>query len=316
MPQRGPVTRNKRIAGSPLASYWRRLCWYSSARASLWRALSRDASHPVASHLRKQMSRVRYLPILRLSFAFGFALLALMAYVYVRIDHAFIWTLPVWLMLFSTFYCAIWIARIVPLMSRQSVFGVLDEISVIPPGRVFVYLTICKVVLNRDDAVMWLGLFRRLVAGLALLVMLLTLCIAFTLLAESSATALVAILLDLFFSAAVIWIEHSQSSVLACLIAIEVSTRVGGNIDKSSIAVAVFALAQILGYALALSIVIGLDQLNLSAALLLFIVIRELLASGLWRLILHGANAEEALPAADSWLRTSTGDRYSSMVDR
>ena len=87
-------------------------------------------------------------------------------------------------MLFSASYCAIWIARIVPLMSRQSILGVLDEISVIPPGRVFVYLTVCKVVLNQDDAVLWLGLLRRVLAGLVTIVLLMSLCIALTLLAD------------------------------------------------------------------------------------------------------------------------------------
>ena len=90
-----------------------------------------------------------------------------------------VWLLPVWLMLFSAPYCAIWIARIVPLMSRQSVLGVLDEISVIPPGRVFIYLTICKVVLNRDDAVIMAELYAARTGGSGnCSYLLMTLCIA------------------------------------------------------------------------------------------------------------------------------------------
>jgi len=246
------------------------------------------------------MSHARYLPVLRLSLAFGFLLLVFLAYFYVLIDHLIILLLPVWLMLFSASYCAIWIARIVPLMSRQSVLGVLDEISVIPPGRVFIYLTICKVVLNRDDAVLWLGLLRRVLAGLVLLVLLMTLCIALSLLSQSSTLELAAILLDLVLSTAVIWLEHSQSTVLACLIAVEVSNRVGGNIDKTSVALTAFALAQILCYAMALAVIIGgvavsthhLDHINVSAMLFLFLLMREFLVSALWRLILNGANEE------------------------
>ena len=228
-------------------------------RASLWRDLSRDASHPVATHLRRQLNRARYLPVLRLSLALGIVLLILLTYSYTHIDHLVVWLLPVWLMLFSASYCAIWIIRIVPLMSRQSILGVLDEISVIPPGRVFVYLTLCKVVLNQDDAVVWLGLLRRVLAGLALLVLLMTLCIALTLLSESSILDLVAILLDLVLVAAVIWLEHSQSTVLACLIAVEASIRSNGNVDKTSVAVVAFALAQALCYAFTLAVIIGLE---------------------------------------------------------
>ena len=216
-----------------------------------------------------------------------------MAYAYAYIDHDFVWTLPIWLMLFSAVYCVIWIARIVPLMAKQSVFGVLDEISVIPPGRVFIYLTICKVVLNRDDAVLWLGWFRRVLAGLALIVLLMTLCIAFAMLSDRSALELAAILLDLFSAAAVIWIEHSQSAVLACLIAIEAPARFGGKIDQTVVAIVAFALAQMLCYAAALSVVVALNRISLALMLLLFIMFRDLLASALWRLILHRANEED-----------------------
>ncbi len=275
------------------SSSWRWFSQHIRARSALWRDLSRDASHPVASRLRRQLSRARYLPVLRVTAVFGAVLLILMAYAYAYIDHDFVWTLPIWLMLFSAVYCVIWIARIVPLMAKQSIFGVLDEISVIPPGRVFIYLTICKVVLNSDDAVLWLGWFRRVLAGLALIVLLMTLCIAFAMLSESSVLDLAAILLDLFSAAAVIWIEHSQSAVLASLIAIEAPARFGGKIDQTIVAIVAFALAQILCYAAALSVVIALNRISLALMLLLFIMFRELLASALWRLILHRANEED-----------------------
>ena len=245
------------------------------------------------------MGRARYLPLLRLSLAAGVALLLLIAYVYTVIDHLIVWLLPVWLMLFSATYCALWIARIAPLMSRQSILGVLDEISVIPPGPVFVYMTVCKVVLNRDDAALWLGMLRRLLAGLALLVLLMTLCIALSLLSESSLLALASILLDLALSTAVIWLEHSQSSVLACLIAVEVSNRAGGGIDKTGIALTVFALLQLLTYAAMLAVIAVMDRMNFGIALLLFLLLRELLVAALWRLILHGANEGGEVATAD-----------------
>ena len=256
------------------------------------------------------MSRARYLPILRVCVVVGAVLLILMAYAYAHFDHDFIWTLPIWLMLFSAVYCVIWIARIVPLVTKQSNFGVLDEISVIPPGRVFIYLTICKVVLNRDDAVLWLGLLRRVLAGLALLVLLFSLCIAFSLQTESSILALLAILLDLFFAAAVIWIEHSQSSVLASLIAIEAVTRFGGKIDRTIVATVVFALTQMLCYALPLAIVFTVNQASLSLMLFLFIVFRELLVSALWRLILHRANETEFQYTRKRWTPSCNAHGY------
>ena len=238
------------------------------------------------------MNAARPWSVLRLSLVFAFVLLVLLAYAYVLLDHMIVWLLPVWLMLLSAPYCVLWIARIVPLLSRQSVLGVLDEISVIPPGRVFVYLTICKVVLNRDDAVLWLSLLRRVLAALISLVLLLTLCIALSLVSQTSIMDLAAILLDLALSAAVIWLEHAQSCVIACLIAVEACNRIDGNIDKTSVTVAIFALAQITGYALALALIILVDHIRLSAALFLFMLLRELLIAILWRRILDGANEE------------------------
>ena len=310
------MTRIRNFIFSPIGSCLGACRWHLRVRAFLWRDLRRDASHPVASHLRRQLSRARHLPPLRLSLVVGFLLLVFLAYVYVALAHMIVWLLPVWLMLFSASYCAIWIARIVSLLSRQSILGVLDEISVIPPGPIFIYLTICKVVLNRDDAVVWLSILRRLIAGLVLLVLLLTLCIALSLLAESSLLELAAILLDLVLTAAVIWLEHSQSAVIACLIAVEVSKRVTANVDKTSIALVAFLLAQISGYALALAIIIALDRIHLSLALLLFLLIRELLAASLWRLILHGANEDMGRLAASRWTSTPKARRGYGPHDR
>ncbi len=287
-----PVTSKRLPFNRRIDNLWRVVLWLALTRLSLWGALSRDARHPVATHLRRQVGRARQLPLLKLSLAYGMLLLVFVGYVYVHVEHVIMWLLPLWLMLFSTFYCAIWIGRIVPLMSRQSILGVLDEISVIPPGRVFVYLTVCKVVLNRDDAVVWLGLLRRLMAGAVLIVLVLSLCIVLSLHTESTLLDVLLILADLVLAAVVILLEHSQSTVIACLIAIEIANRLGGHADRTSAAVAAFVFVQIFCYALVLAVVIALDTLMLGLALFLFLLVRELLVSVLWRMILNGANEE------------------------
>jgi len=296
-----PVTSNRQPFNRRFDDLWRAVLWLALTRLSLWGSLSRDARHPVATHLRRQVGRARQLPLLKLSLAYGMLLLIFGAYVYVHVEHVIMWLLPFWLMLFSTFYCAIWIGRIVPLMSRQSILGVLDEISMIPPGRVFIYLTICKVVLNRDDAVVWLGLLRRVMAGAVLIVLVMSLCIALSLLSDNTLLEVASILADLVLAAAVIVLEHSQSTVIACLIAIEIANRLGGHADRTSVAVAAFVFVQILCYALVLAVVIALDTLILGLALFLFLLIREMLVSALWRLILHGANEDGARMFSGKW---------------
>lgn len=264
-------------------------------RAALWRNLRRDARHPVAGHMRRQLKPGRRIQLLPLCLAFSLILFFAIANVYLLIDSAVVWTLPLWLMAFSTLYCAIWITRIVALISRSNRDGVLNEVSVIPPGPIFITLTICKVVLNAGDAVVWLSALRRGLAGIVLVGVLMALAITLTQVSVIEPARLASFALEAALLAAVISLEHEQSSVLACLLSIAVSTRLRENIDTASAAVACFALLQILTYALPVALVVAWAGLGWSAALLLYLLAREGLISALWHLVLHQANAESAL---------------------
>lgn len=270
-------------------------------RASLWSTLRRDARHPVARHLARHLKRDRRLSLLPLSLVFALALMLAFAYAYTVIADAVVWTLPLWLMLFSTFYCAIWIARIVALLMRQARDGVLEEVSVIPPGRVFVYVTVCKVVLNNDDAVVWLGLLRLVLAGVFSFVLAASLCIALTQLSDVAPIELVSLLLELTLLIVIIPLEHSQSAVIACLVSIEVSNQLRWSIDRTSAAIIGFVLLQIMSYAVAVAIALVLNAPNLGFVLILFALIREVVISAMWRLILLRANADGTSRRSDNW---------------
>ena len=97
------MTHNRRLSRLWKGRFWRTLACQVFVRASLWSVLSRDARHPVATHLRRQLDRGRRLPVLQTSLAYGFILLVVVAYLYVSIDHAIVWLLPFLLMLFSSF---------------------------------------------------------------------------------------------------------------------------------------------------------------------------------------------------------------------
>lgn len=262
---------------------------------SLWRALRRDARHPIAAHFGRQLKAGQRVNVLALGIGYGLLLTVFFAYSYSIVDHAIVWTLPLWLMLFSLSYCAIWIGRIVALMSRQARAGVLDEVSLIPPGQTYVYLVIGKMVLNQGDALAWLTLLRRYVAGLVLFSLLMALCIASTQIGQVNPLDLAALLVALAFVTLAIPLEHKQSAIIACLTAIIFCTRATGQIDKASAAVVGFALLQILSYALAIAIVVVLEAGELSLALALYLLIRELLILGLWRAVLGQANEEDIL---------------------
>ena len=259
-------------------------------RSSLWQTLRRDARHPVARHLQRQLKAGWRLPILPFSLVCAVPLLVLVTYTYHAVKEAIGWALPLYLMLFSTIYCAVWIARIVALTSRQARSGALDEVSVIPPGRVFIYLTICKVVLNEDDALYWLGLLRRVLAGGVFLMLIMSLCVAAAQMDQLSPWEVAAVFIELMLFALVIQLEHTQSTLSACLLAVLGGSRLRSGFDRSSIIVAGFLLLQILSYSLAMAAVVALGLSSLSIALALFLGARELLILLLWRVILRDAN--------------------------
>ncbi len=209
-----------------------------------------------------------------------------------------VWTLPLYLLLFSMIYCTIWITQIVALLLRGARAGWLEEVSVIPPGRVFVFICICKVVLNADDTVAWLTTIRRLMAGLVSLILSMALCIAFTQLSNVDLVDLASLLLEVALFILIIPLEHAQSIVLACLTSIEVLNRLPGSIERTSAACVAFILLQMFSYLFALAIGLVFGPANLSLTLLVFILARELLISAMWRSILRQANADGQ---AENW---------------
>lgn len=280
-------------------------------RVSLWQTLRRDARHPVARRFGRQLKQGRCLPLLPISLACAVPLLAIVAYTYHAFSEAIGWAQPLYLMLFSTIYCAVWIARIVALVTRQARSGALDEVSLIPPGRLFVYLIICKVVLNEDDVLYWLGLLRRMLAGGVFLLLIMSLCITAALMDQLSPREFAAVLLELMLIAVVIQLEHTQSTLIACLLAVVGSSRLRGLYDRTSVIVTGFVILQILSYSLAIAAVVALGLSSLSLALALFLLSREVLIFLLWRVILRDANEDNLPPRALLWqgaLRRGSGE--------
>ena len=207
-----------------------------STRAALWSVLTRAPRHPVASLLDRQLQRERRLQVLPLSMAISLVLLFLIARIYLSINEALIWSLPLLLMFFSAPHCVIWISRIVTLQSRGASDGVVDEVSMIPPGRIYIYLAICRVVLNADDALFWLHLLRRVLGGFVFLGLCFSLCIALTQMGTANAADIGRLLFEVLLVAVVIVLEHSQTIVLACLLAVAISpSSVGVSTGRASL---------------------------------------------------------------------------------
>ena len=266
------------------------------ARASLWQVLRRDARHPIASHFSRQLKPGRRVRLLPLSIAYALLLFFVFINAYSLIGDAIIWTLPLWLMLFSLSYCTVWMGRIIALMSRQAQVGILDEVSMIPPGQAFVFLVIGKVVLNEGDALAWLTLLRRYLAVIIFFSFFMALCVASMQISQIDPLELAALATALTLVALVIPLEHSQSAIIACLTAILVCTRLRNPIDKTSIAFVGFALMQILSYSLAIALVVALEAVLISIAFALYLLVRELLIAALWTYVLRLVNEDDYRP--------------------
>lgn len=225
----------------------------------------------MAAHFNRQLKQGRRVSILPLSLAFAALLFFLFFNTYNLIEQGIIWTLPLWLMLFSLVYCAVWIGRIVSLLARQARAGVMEEIGLIPPGRTYVFLVIGKIVLNEGEALAWLTMLRRYLAGMVFVCLCVALFVTAAQIGAIDLLELGVFLAALALMTLVIPLEHEQSVVLGFLTAILVSTRVRSHIDSASIAIVSFALLQILSYSLAIAVIIALDLADLALMLVLFL---------------------------------------------
>ncbi len=282
------------------------------AGPALWQVLCRDGRGSLARHFRLGGRRLRGRPsgsLLRGSLAWGFLLLLALGQGYSLVGAGIIWTLPLWLMGFSAWGCVGWILRIAAMGRRKNGPGAMDELNVIPPGPVFIWLLICKLALHEGETLVWLSLLRRIMAGLALFCLAMALMIAAAQIGSIAPLELGALLASLAMIGLVIPLEHRQSVIIACLSAIIVCARSQSLFDKAAAAVAGFTVLQALSYALAVALAMALGALELGMVFALFLLLREGLITALWQLLLHQLNEDDLLQSGGPWSRALGRDR-------
>ena len=278
----------------------------------IWKQVSRPSYHPISKLFRRRRRRFGSRPpFIWISLAAGILLLLLTTWLYARAGVAILWMTPLLLTCHSTACGIFWVRGIVSLMSRQGLERLLDQVGVTPPGPVFVYLTICKVVLHADDALAWMTLARRLLAGAALLGLLLPILLIWSQVDDARFGQLALILAQLALLSLVIVLEHRQSAVLGCLLPMLLRWRFRAPIDATSAVIGAYVMLQLLSGLLALSLPIVInfalptmdEALGLPAALGGFLILRELLILALWRALLHQENDERSSALAGPGLR-------------
>ena len=271
-----------------------------------WQRFSKRDHHPIAAHFRRRLPRRQTVSAPALAVGSGIIILLAMAFAFHSIAEALVWTIPLWLMLHSFICSAAWIHRIVAMISRQSRAGVLDGISVIPPGPLFVYEVICKVVLHRNDDLAWLTAMRKFMALLLCISMLFPILVAASLTEEVNLFRLAVMLVEIALLATLVYGEHAQSVVLASALPILLARRLPAFLETSAYVAAAYVALQLFSFGVALIPPIlasqspspTLQSLSLSLFLLMFLLLREAGLSLLWRLALVDAN--ESIDARDA----------------
>ncbi len=279
---------------------------------SLWQRLNGPAHHPIAKHFKRQLhGRRGGPPLLALALLAALFLLATLAHIHSRLSLSLIWALPLCFLLHSLICSPQWLHRIVLLISRQ---GHMEEMSVIPQGRVFIYFLICKLVLRQGDALACLTLLRKLAAAILFLVFVMICFVALIGLESVDGSRLGLLLIEISLLSWLILHEHKQSVVMMCLLPMALSRRLKGQIDGTCLAFASYAALQVMSYMLALVAPLALPalagsvqhvvggaaillEMQLALMLALFMLGREGLIVLLWRAALYQCNAERGLSA-------------------
>ena len=265
-----------------------------------WGRLHQPSYHAIAKHFRRQLRReCRSTSAPGIAALSGIAVLLAIAWAHSLLGIALVWTLPLWLMLHSTICHTLWIHRITRLMTRQARHGQLDEIGVIPPGRLFIHFAICKVVLHQGDALAWMTLLRKTLAFVIFVALALPMLATWFLVEAGDSARFALLLLELALFTSFVVVEHAQSVALACLLPMTILRRLPDYLEPSIAITVCFVVLQALVYALALLIPLlaaGDGTSSLSAwSMALFLtslpLIRELTLGLLWRVALQDSNA-------------------------
>ncbi len=262
---------------------------------TLWHHLHQPAAHPLFERALKSTNRtLASIPLAALVLS---ALLCCGLASQVQSSIAtFLLTMMV---AFSSVYVVAWAMNIGDAIIREQERHTYDLLCVSPPGALGVNWTICVAVLHRNDALGWLGVLRKLVAALLLIIFLsILLTTAFRQLVPDVFQVL-RLALDMAALAVVSYTDHVQSAVLGSLVGMLAPVYSRTRFDATVLAGGLFLAFQIMTLLAALVILPGLYRGSLLLTLLVFYLTREVFIVVLWRVLAYCLNADSAEFNAD-----------------
>ncbi|RMF79747.1 MAG: hypothetical protein D6737_10315 [Chloroflexi bacterium] len=219
-------------------------------------------------------------------------------------------SLPVWFPLGNQIFCIVWTMRTGEIVARSHENGVYDLICLYPGGSFGANWALCNGALHRGSTFDMLhGVLTILVGiGTVALGMIIIVVISFTLFGsplQGVATAVQLVVSGLIVLAAY-YLDFAQSMVLSSIVGLLVPTVVPTRNDSRVGAAVIFITIQITIYALGILVALLLlpalfNRIGVSGEaigivltflrLSFFIVLREIIIRGLWRMLTDRLNA-------------------------
>ena len=195
------------------------------------------------------------------------------------------------IVLASTVYVGLWAVDTSVLIARERERNTYDLLCVAPSGPLGVHWALCATSLHRKNMLGWIDVVRVLVAGGLLLVFVTGVL---------NVTIFLPLLPDMVSLAVASYLEHSQATVLGCLIGMHTplltasvaAARVWAGLAFAALQLGT-VLASVVGvYAVRLILPAGTRPLIFG--LLIFFLIREGIVIALWRSLAHQLNTAPA----------------------
>ena len=270
----------------------------------LWQQLHAPMDHPIFKRTQRQYrSLYKTLNILYVVFLAGIIVLAGTVLLFTSLGSVIIVMMPLILTVFSSSYIILWIYRITLIIGIERENHNLDSVSVTPIGQVSVRWMICLATLHHNDTLAWIDLSRRIVIGIIWVLFTMALCLTITQMAVIDTGEVLIFIVNIVVFGAVIYIEHAQSILIGCLVAMWIPNVIPSPMDATIGAVLITILLQIMSFFVAISLGVFLQSGgNLDVNLLfnpdfftinfvMFALVREVLIFSLWRVIAYQSNA-------------------------
>jgi len=210
------------------------------------------------------------------------------------VDSSITVLLLIMIVAFSTAYVVTWAMSISDLIIREHERRTYDLLCMSPAGALGVNWAICTGILHRNDVLGWLGVLRKLMAALLLIVLFSILLTTASRQSLPDLSQLFRLSLDIVMLAAASYVDHVQSVVLGSLVGMLVPVYNRTRLDAAVLAGRIFLALQIFTLLAALVILPGSYQGESSPLLLTLLVCyltREIFIVVLWRALVYPLNA-------------------------